>query len=205
MNRSAFRRSTHARNIGSILGRMVYRVQVHGAFHVPSAGGALLLSSGLGSTGLLLVKSLLNRPAQALVESSIPDLGGDIPIQVPLAIDAQLVAANILSNGGVVLCDRDIVDSGFLIRQSQVPVVPVSVFVDTGHGRVHPWVRQPPALRTRVNVYFGQARLVSDIELPDASQGGEVRVVRYVSEWSRQVVADHQEMVLQRMGGKAAQ
>ena len=209
MTINKFNRSAHARNIGSIISRLIYRVKVVGAHHVNpesdrESAGVVILCSGLGSAGMLLVKSILSRPSNALVEPTVPEVGGDFRLNPPYSIDAQLTGLEVLLAGGAIVVDSHMVDPGFLVMQSQATVIPVSMWVEDQHGEVSEWLGKAPAVRSVINVYFGQGSKPSEAQLAEFEHGGLVGASRYVSEWCRQLLQDHRQMVLHRLGGGAA-
>ena len=205
MKISRFQRSAHARNIGSLLVRVLYRAQVVGLHNVPTNRGILVVASGIGSTGLILVKSMLPRPSHALVNAQIPDLGGELPLSAPYSIDSQLEALDVLRGGGAIVCDLHLLDPGFLINESQALVIPVAVWTTSQAGDLSEWSSKVPAVGSAVSVYFGQGKNPSEAGTPESLQGGRVRANRFASEWCRQILQDHRQMVLHRLGGRAAQ
>jgi hypothetical protein len=204
-----FNRSAHARNIGSLIGQLLYRVKVVGAHHVSSDGirhevGVIVICSGVGSAGMLLIKSILRRPSHVLTDPGIPEIGGDFPLNPPYSIEAQLASLEVVLGGGVIVMDAQMLDPGFLIMQSQARVVPVSLWVNKSHGEVSEWQGKAPAMRSSVNVYFGQGKEPPEAGLIESEHGGLIGASRYMSEWCRQLLQDHRQMVLHRLGGEAA-
>lgn len=204
-----FNRSAHARNIGSAICRFSYRIRVVGAHHVlresgPDMGGVVVVCSGLGSAGMLLVKSILARPSQVLLGESISVLGGDFQLKPPYCIDAQLASLTVVQSGGVIVLDDQMVDPGFLVMQSQAPVVPVSVWVGSQSEGVSEWLGKAPALRSAISVYFGEGGDSSAGRLTGPAHGGLLGASRFMSEWCRQLLQDHRQMVLHRLGGGAS-
>ncbi len=187
----------------------MYRIKVVGTYHVATDGdhpqvGVIVLCSGVGSAGMLLIKSILTRPSHVLTDPSIPEIGGDFPLSPPYSIGAQLASLEVLLAGGVIIMDSQMVDPGFVVLQSQAVVVPVSLWVNMSHGAVLEWQGKAPAVRSSVNVYFGQGKEPSESGLMESEHGGLVGASRYMSEWCRQLLQDHRQMVLHRLGGEAA-
>ena len=192
-----------------MVSRLIYRVKVVGAHHVNPEGGrgstgVVILCAGLGSAGMLLVKSILTRPSHVLVDPTVPEVGGDFRLNPPYSIDAQLIGLEVLLSGGAIIVDSHMVDPSFLVMQSQATVIPVSVWVEDQHGEVSEWWGKAPAMRSAINVYFGQGNKPSEAQLAEFEHGGLVGASRYVSEWCRQLLQDHRQMVLHRLGGGAA-
>lgn len=209
MTSQKFNRSAHARNIGSVIGQLMFRIKVVGAHHVnadefQSQTGVMVLCTGVGSAGMLLIKSILTRPSHVLTDPSIPEIGGDFRLNPPYSIDAQLASLGVLLMGGVVVIDSNMVDPGFLALQSKAIVVPASIWVNKPHGEVSEWRGKAPGVRSVVNVYFGEGREPSDSNLGESEHGGVIGASRYMSEWCRQLLQDHRQMVLHRLGGEAA-
>lgn len=192
-----------------MVSRLIYRVKVVGSHHVNpesdrESTGLVILCSGLGSAGMLLVKSILTRPSHVLVDPTVPEVGGDLPLNPPYSVDAQLVGLEVLLSGGAIIVDSHMVDPSFLVMQSLATVVPVSVWVEDQHGEVSEWWGKAPAMRSAINVYFGQGSKPVEAQLAEFEHGGLVGASRYVSEWCRQLLQDHRQMVLHRLGGGAA-
>lgn len=214
MTPQRFSRSAHARNIGSVVSRLLYRVKVVGAHYIDSGSlgnmadtaprGVVVLCSGLGSAGMLVVKSILTRPSHVLTDPKVPEIGGDFHLIAPYSIDAQLAGLEVLAAGGVIVADSQIVDPGFLVMQSRATVVPVSVWIDAPGGEVSEWLGKAPGMRSAISVYFGQGKVPSESGLSGSEHGGLVGAIRYSSEWCRQLLQDHRQMVLHRLGGGAA-
>ena len=196
-------RSAHARNVGALFSRALYRVEVYGAHHVGLDKSLIVLASGVGASGLLMIKSVLRRPAHMLIPQLTTTISGDIPIELPYAIDGQLLALQALQQGAAIGLDTEIIEPGFLVNASEATVIPVSMWWENKLTReCEPWDGKPPSLRTQVHVYFGHGEK-HDAVNPPAS--GISRTNQFATEWCRQVLQDHQEMVLHRLGGRAAQ
>lgn len=192
-------KAAHARNLGSIVTRVLYRTTVSGAHHVPHDQGCLIVAATKDPLALQVIKSLSPRPLVALMPREVASLAGDLPIIEPYAIDAQLTAAEWISKGGAVLLGRDSVDPGFLAMKS-IPVVPVvSVHIDST-GRVHPWDVRTPRFRAETVVYFGEPSNWAS-PMPDNDVHVPLsKLASFASEWVRQQLVDHESHVWQRLG-----
>ncbi len=189
-------------------------MKVVGAHHVNSPAtepvdilgsrGVVVLCSGLGSAGMLLVKSILIRPSHVLTDPKVPEIGGDFHLNPPYSIDSQLASLEVLVAGGVIVLDSQMVDPGFLVKQSHATVVPVSVWIDDQYGELREWLGKAPAVRSAISVYFGQGKELPAAGLSESGHAGLVGASRYSSEWCRQLLQDHRQMVLHRLGGGAA-
>jgi len=200
-------RAAHARNIGSLLARSLYGVHVSGAHHVPRSGPTLLVSRCADVGALLMLKSMSPRPLSVLLPGPLGDragdVAGDIAVESPYAIGAQIRALGILNGHdmfepGCVLASPEIVDPGFLITEADPAVIPVEIWCEARGGEPHEWISRAPAPRSQVHVYFGEPA-----RAPEFKVHGRVNEARSASEWCRQFTADHQEMVLHRLGRKA--
>ena len=200
-------RAAHARNIGSLLARGLYRVHVSGAHNVPASGPAFLVSRSPDVSALLMIKSVSPRPVSVLLPNPFGnmagDMAGDISIEYPYAIGAQMRALGILDGNeifepGCVLSSPEIVDCGFLILEANPLVIPVEIWSKARDGETSEWMSRAPAPRSQVHVYFGEPA-----RAPEFSVHGRVYEARSASEWCRQFTADHHEMVLHRLGREA--
>jgi hypothetical protein len=163
----------------------------------------MVLASGVGVSGLLLVKSILQRPIHLLIPHAYAPISGDIPVSLPYAIDAQLWALEALEQGAAICFDTTVIEPGFLVNQTGTAVVPVSIcWENEGSGQCEVWQGTPPAPRSRVHVYFGNGERSGAVSPPAA---GVVLANRFATERVRQILQDHQQMVLHRLGGRAAQ
>jgi 1-acyl-sn-glycerol-3-phosphate acyltransferase len=200
-------RAAHARNIGSLLARSLYRVHISGAHNVPNSGPTLLVSGSADVGALLMLKAMSPSPVSVLLPGPLGDLAGDvagdISVESPYAIGAQIRALGILSGSdmfepGCVLASPEIVDCGFLILEANPAVIPIEIWCETRDGETYEWISRAPAPRSQVHVYFGEPA-----RAPEFSVHGRVNEARSASEWCRQFTADHHEMVLHRLGRKA--
>jgi hypothetical protein len=199
VNIRPFNRSAHARNIGSVLSRSIYRLDIHGSHNVAKDGSLILLTAGVGVSGLMLIKSIVRRPVHLLIPHPSAHISGDIPVILPFAIEGQLLALEALRQDAAIALDTKIIEPGFLINSTGASVIPISIWMENRHtGKIEPWQGAPPPLRSRVHVYFGQCErheVVNSLAL------GISRVNQFAAEWSRQLIQDHQQMVLRRLGG----
>ena len=202
---SRLRRSAHSRNLGSLLFRGAYPIQVHGSHHVPLHEPLIVIVDSIDPVGQLLIKSVSPRPLIAFTQIIDTEFTGDIPFQEPFGISAQLDALAALQQGGAILLNMDRIEPGFLVNQSGAVVVAASLWVEhRGDAGFSPWGARPATPRSRVRLYFDQVStpIVSEVSAPAA--GGLVTIDRFVSERCRQILQDHKDLVRQRLGERTA-
>ncbi len=177
-------RAAHARNVGALLTKAAYRVNVHGRHHLPKKGAVVLVAPGLNLVSAKIVASVASRPIHTIAPSALPAMG-DIAVVAP-GIDATRWALELLAAGAAIMVIADAPPLGYLlaVRPSSV----ISVVVIGGSGKV---AADPPRLRSQIEVYFSAPH---EIELA-AGASGEVdpcslRVVQGLSENVRQLAAD---------------
>lgn len=206
MTISHISRSAHARNLGSLVFRAAYSIEVHGAHHVPLNGPLIVLVDSIDPVGQLLIKSLAPRPLSAFTQVINTEAVGDIPLQEPFGIRAQLTALDVVGQGGAILLNTGLVEPGFLVaRSAQVGVVPASLWVsDRDGGRFIHWGTRPAPPRSRVRLYFDEVITPIVGEALTVANGALVTVDRFVSEQCRQILQDHHDVVSQRLGERAA-
>lgn len=199
-------RSAHARNLGSLLFRAAYSTEVYGAHHVPLHGPLIVLVDSIDPVGQLLIKSLAPRPLSGFTQVVNTEVVGDIPWQAPYGINAQLTALDLLGQGNALLLNTSLLDPGFLVaRGPQIGVVPASLWVsDRDGGRFTPWTTRPASPRARVRLYFDEVITPIVGEASAAVNDGLVTIDRFVSEQCRQILRDHHNVVMQRLGERAA-
>jgi hypothetical protein len=177
----------------------MYRVDIHGAHNVTKDKSLILLTAGVGVSGLMLIKSIVRRPVHLLIPHPSAHISGDIPVTLPYAIEGQLLALDALEQDAAIALDTRSIEPGFLVSSTGASVIPVSIWVENRlTGEFEPWQGAPPPLRSRVHVYFGQGEIHHALNSPAS---GISRVNHFATEWSRQLIQDHQQMVLRRLGG----
>lgn len=205
MTMNFFNRAAHSRNIGSLVFRGAYSIDVHGSHNVPLHGPLIVAVDTIDPIGQALIKSLSPRPLTGFTQILNTEFMGDIPFEAPFGIKAQLDALDALRDGRAILVNTRTIEPGFLLTQSQAGVVPVSLWIeDRGSRRVSQWTSRPALARSRVRLYFGTARtpIVSEDLTPSSS--GLVTIDRFASERCRQILQDHYEEVRQRIGERTA-
>lgn len=177
-------RAAHARNIGALLARTAYRVEVHGRHHVPAHGPALLVGSDLNLFSAVIVTSVACRPIHTLAPGAFAQRG-DIPVISP-GIAAAQWALELLSAGAAIMVTADVPPLGYLLAHGSVPIIPVVVI--GGSGKV---ADDPPRLRSKIEVYFCAPHTIeAKASEFDTSDPCALRVVQGLSERVRQLTSD---------------
>ncbi|PHX60806.1 MAG: hypothetical protein CK552_03975 [Actinobacteria bacterium] len=177
-------RAAHSRNIGALLARAAYRIEVHGRHHVSADGPALLVGSGLNLFSAAIVASVACRPIHTLAPGASAQLG-DISV-IPPGIGAAQWALELLAAGAAIMVTADVPPIGYLLAHGSVPITPVVVI--GGQGKV---ADDPPRLRSKIEVYFCAPHTIeASASEFDTSDPCALRVVQGLSERVRQVMSD---------------
>jgi 1-acyl-sn-glycerol-3-phosphate acyltransferase len=187
-------RAAHSRNIGALLARAAYRVEVHGRHHVPAHGPALLVGSDLNLFSAALVGSVACRPIHTLAPWALAQLG-DIPV-FPPGIAAAQWALELLEAGAAIMVTADVPPLGYLLAHGSVPITPVVVI--GGSGKI---AEDPPRLRSKIEVYFcAPSTIAPSASEFDTSDPCAYRVVQGLSERVRQLTSDARNESARRSG-----
>lgn len=218
--------AAHARNVGSLLFRSLYRLNVLGAHHVPQRGPVILAANHLGLLDGPLLVAASPRPVHALAKSELftPELGpalrwlGQISVeyqqpdrtalQEAVAALASGLAVGIFPEGHRSRGDVAAVRNGVGYLAAHVPgapVVPVAILGTraTGQGAGH-----VPAVGSRLHVVFGEPVLagspVGDAEpvLAGSAVTSPVRLsdVQRATETVHRALAEHVRRAVQHCG-----
>ena len=187
-------RAAHSRNIGALLARTAYRIEVHGRHHVPAHGPALLVGSDLNLFSAAIVASVACRPIHTLAPGALAQLG-DIPVISP-GIAAAQWALELLSAGAAIMVSADVPPLGYLLAHGSVPITLVVVI--GGSGKV---ADDPPRLRSKIEVYFCAPHTIeAKASEFDTSDPCALRVVQGLSERVRQLTSDARNECGRRSG-----
>lgn len=177
-------RAAHLRNIGALVTRAAYRVEVHGRHHVPTEGPVLLVAPGLNLVSAGIVASVARRPLHTLAPWASPALG-DIPVISP-GIGAARWAIELLAGGAAIMVTTSVPPIGYLLAHGPMSII--SVVVIGGSGKV---ANDPPRLRSKIQVYFSAPRTIEvSSDLFGSVDPCEYRYVSGLDEMVRQIVAD---------------
>ncbi|MSO27008.1 MAG: hypothetical protein EXQ60_02940 [Candidatus Nanopelagicales bacterium] len=187
-------RAAHSRNIGALLMRAAYRLEVHGQHQVPTHGPVLLVAPDLNLVSARIVASMANRPIHTFAPKALPALG-DIPVVSP-GITAARWALELLAAGAAIMVTSDVPPLGYLLAQGPVPII--SVVVIEGSGKV---ANHPPRLRSKIEVYFSAPRTIEvQAGVFGSADPCALRVVRGLGERVRQLAADARTESCRRSG-----
>lgn len=118
-------RAAHLRNIGALVTRAAYRVEVHGRHHVPTEGPVLLVAPGLNLVSAGIVASVARRPLHTLAPWASPALG-DIPVISP-GIGAARWAVELLAGGAAIMVTTSVPPIGYLLAHGPMSIISVVV------------------------------------------------------------------------------
>ncbi len=206
--------AAHGRNIGRLLFRGLYRVEVIGADNVPKTGRVIVASNHIGLLDGGLLFSASPRPLNVVAKSElfVPPFdrilhsSGQIPVEYE-APDRSAVqsALGVLERGGGLgifpEAHRGIGDFArvrhgiaYLHSRTHAPIVPTAMFGtrETGMGK-----NDFPRLRSKLTVVFGEPFTVSAYGDFDTRS-----TLAAMGEGIRQRLADHLDYALELTGAQ---
>ncbi|CAB4716338.1 unannotated protein [freshwater metagenome] len=187
-------RAAHSRNIGALLARAAYRVEVHGRHHVPTSGPVMLVGSDLNLFSAAIVASVACRPIHTLIPGALAQRG-DIPVISP-GIAAARWALELLEAGAAIMVTTDVPPLGYVLAHGSVSITPVVVI--GGSGKV---ADDPPRLRSKIEVYFcAPSTIPGSASEFGSSDPCAFRVVQGLSERVRQLTSDARNESARRSG-----
>lgn len=190
--------AAHARNLASAAMRVTYRLHAHGTHHADGSEAAILLCPNEGLLAGALVHATVPRPVHvvantammAAIRQGLMAKAGVIPVRESTAVAAQRAARAALLDDRAVAITGSLVNPGYLLGVTGVPIVPVVML--GAEGRVP---TDPPRPRTRIDVYFFEP---VHVEVDGDPRRASTRAS--VTEQVRQVLADAERAAAVRSG-----
>jgi 1-acyl-sn-glycerol-3-phosphate acyltransferase len=204
---------THARNLGALIARGIYRLSVRGLSHVPTRGPVVLAANHMGLIDGPLLVATAPRPVHTLAKFELFDgaLGSALRWAGQIRVEYEQADRTALHQAAAVLARGDAVGLfpeghrgrgdaralrrgvGYLLAHApaDTPVVPVAILGTRHTGRPKGWI---PPVGSRLHVVFGEAFL------PAHAGTAQFSHVAAITDHVQRVLALHVAEAVQRTG-----
>ena len=150
----------------------------------------VLTASLLQATVSRPIHVLANEAMSATINEGVMARAGVIPVNRPMAVDAQRMAIAALRDDRAVVVTGSDIPVGYLVALTGAPVMPVTII--GADGRV---ATDPPRPRAKIDVYYSEP-----VALAEAGDPLRPATRTRIEERVRQLVADHDRAAMRRSG-----